>query len=66
MLALRRLVLPRRLGWFGLVATILVLISPIGWAAPLFLLPLWLIVASVLLWRAAPEPPVTAPGVTSP
>ena len=50
-LALRRLVLPRWLGWFGLVVTILLLIPPIGWAALLFLLPLWLIAASVLLWR---------------
>lgn len=50
-LALRRLVLPRWLGWFGLVVTILLLIPPIGWAALLFLLPIWLIVASVVLWR---------------
>jgi hypothetical protein len=50
-LALRRLVLPRWLGWFGLVVTILLLIPPIGWAALLFLLPLWLIAASVVLWR---------------
>lgn len=50
-LALRRLVLPRWLGWFGLVITILLLIPPIGWAALLFLLPLWLIAASVVLWR---------------
>jgi hypothetical protein len=53
-LALRRLVLPRWLGWFGLVITVLLLIPPIGWAALLFLLPLWLIVASVLLWRGEP------------
>lgn len=51
LLALRRLVLPRWLGWFGLVVTVLLLIPPIGWAALLFLLPLWLIAASVLLWR---------------
>jgi hypothetical protein len=50
-LALRRLVLPRWLGWFGLVVTVLLLIPPIGWAALLFLLPLWLIAASVVLWR---------------
>jgi hypothetical protein len=49
--ALRRLVLPRWLGWFGLVITILLLIPPIGWAALLFLLPLWLILAGVALWR---------------
>jgi hypothetical protein len=57
-LALRRVVLPRWLGWFGLVVTILLLIPPIGWAALLFLLPIWLILASVVLWRrpAAPAP----------
>ena len=52
--ALRRLVLPRWLGWFGLVITILLLIPPVGWAALLFLLPIWLIAASVALWRATP------------
>jgi hypothetical protein len=50
-LALRRLVLPRWLGWFGAVVTVLLLIPPIGWAALLFLLPLWLIAASVIVWR---------------
>ena len=53
-LALRRLVLPRWLGWFGLAVTVLLLIPPIGWAALLFLLPLWLIAASVTLWRRSP------------
>jgi hypothetical protein len=50
-LALRRVVLARWLGWFGLVTTVLLLIPPVGWAALLFLLPLWLIAASVFLWR---------------
>ena len=50
-LALRRLALTRWLGWFGLVVTVLLLIPPIGWAALLFLLPLWLIAVSVALWR---------------
>jgi hypothetical protein len=50
-LALRRLVLPRWLGWFGAAITVLLLITPIGWAALLFLFPLWLIAASVILWR---------------
>jgi hypothetical protein len=62
-LALRRLVLPRWLGWFGLAITILLLIPPIGWAALLFLLPLWLIAASVILWRRSAVPleqPITA------
>jgi hypothetical protein len=50
-LALRGVLLPRWLGWFGLVVTILLLIPPVGWLALLFLLPLWLIVASVVLLR---------------
>jgi hypothetical protein len=62
-LALRRLVLPRWLGWFGLVVTVLLLIPPIGWAALLFLLPVWLVAASLILWRrsaAAGELPAAA------
>lgn len=53
-LALRRLALTRWLGWFGLVVTILLLIPPIGWAALLFLLPIWLVAVSVVLWRREP------------
>jgi hypothetical protein len=61
-LALRRLALTRWLGWFGLVVTILLLIPPIGWAALLFLLPIWLVAVSVVLWRGEQEnPEVTAP-----
>ena len=60
-LALRRLVLPRWLGWFGIVLTVLLLIPPIGWAALLLLLPIWLIAASVVLWRRPTvEQPVAA------
>jgi hypothetical protein len=50
-LALRRVVLPQWLGWFGVVVTVLLLIPPIGWAALLFLLPVWLIATSVILRR---------------
>lgn len=50
-LVLRGLLLPRWLGWFGLVLTVVLLIPPIGWIALLFLLPLWLIIASALLLR---------------
>lgn len=53
-LALRRVVLTRWLGWFGLVVTVLLLIPPIGWAALLFLLPIWLVAVSVVLWRREP------------
>jgi hypothetical protein len=59
-LALRGLVLPRWLGWFGLVVTVLLLIPPIGWAALLFLLPLWLIATSVVLWRRSAAAGVAA------
>jgi hypothetical protein len=59
-LALRRLVLTRWLGWFGLAVTILLLIPPIGWAALLFLLPLWLVAVSVVLWRGEPQRPEVA------
>jgi hypothetical protein len=59
-LALRRLVLTRWLGWFGLAVTILLLIPPIGWAALLFLLPIWLVAVSVVLWRGEPQHPEVA------
>lgn len=53
-LALRRLVLSRWIGWSGVVVAVLLLIPPIGWAALLFLFPLWLIAVAVTLWRTAP------------
>jgi hypothetical protein len=56
-LALRRLALTRWVGWFGLVVTVLLLIPPIGWAALLFLLPVWLVAVSVVLWRREPLVP---------
>jgi hypothetical protein len=64
-LALRRLVFPRWLGWFGLVTTIILLVPPIGWAALLLLLPLWLIAASVILWRRADQSNVNTSGTTT-
>jgi hypothetical protein len=54
-LALRGFLLPRWLGWVGLVVTVMLLIPPVGWLALLFLFPLWLIIASVILLRA-PQP----------
>jgi hypothetical protein len=62
-LALRRLALTRWLGWFGLAVTILLLIPPVGWAAVLFLLPLWLVATSVVLWRRGPVREGVAPAV---
>jgi hypothetical protein len=55
-LALRGVGLPRWLGWFGIVITVLLLIPPIGWAALLFLVPVWLVAASVILWRRSTGP----------
>ena len=62
LLALRGSLLPRWLGWFGLAITILLLIPPVGWAALLFLLPIWLIIASIVLWR--PQRTTTATAAT--
>jgi hypothetical protein len=49
--ALRRYALSRWLGWFGIVIAVVLLIPPLGWLALLFLLPLWLILLSLTLWR---------------
>ena len=51
LLALRGVLLPRWLGWTGLVVAVLLLITPIGWLALLALVPLWLAAASVILFR---------------
>jgi hypothetical protein len=56
-LALRGVLLPRWLGWFGIVVTVLLLIPPIGWLALLFLLPIWLVIASVVLLRRGAAAP---------
>jgi hypothetical protein len=60
-LALRGLLLPRWMGWVGIVVTIMLLIPPIGWLALLFLLPLWLLVSSVILLRRGAGSPVVPP-----
>ena len=60
-LALRRLVLSRWIGWSGIVVAALLLIPPIGWAALLFLFPLWLIAVAVTLWRTMPAASPRAP-----
>jgi hypothetical protein len=48
---LRTRVLHRGVAWFSLVVALLLVILPIGWAALLFGVPLWVILVSVLLWR---------------
>jgi hypothetical protein len=46
--------LPRWLGWTGVVIAVLLLVVPVGWVALLFLVPLWLILVSVTLFRREP------------
>jgi hypothetical protein len=54
---------PVWLGWVGMLLTIWLLLSFIGWIALIFVFPVWLIVVSVLLWRSttAPAPAAATP-----
>lgn len=45
--------LPRWLGWVSLALALALIILPIGWAALLFLFPLWVLAVSYLLWSAS-------------
>jgi hypothetical protein len=54
LLALTRVLLPRWLGWFGLVVTAILLVPPVGWIALLLLVPIWVAIASVVLYRRPP------------
>jgi hypothetical protein len=56
--------LPRWVGWVSLALALLLLIAPIGWAALLFGFPLWVLVVSFFLWRAAIG--IVAPERTAP
>lgn len=51
LLALGGLLLPRWLAWFGIATAVLLLVLPIGWAALLLLVPIWLVATSVVLAR---------------
>lgn len=53
-LALRHGALPKWLGWFSLLIGIVLLIGPIGWAAMIFAVPIWVLIVSVLLYTRAP------------
>lgn len=53
LIALERFLLPRWLGWAGLVVALVLLIVPVGWIALLLLVPIWLVVVSVLLFTRA-------------
>jgi hypothetical protein len=47
--------LPRWLAWVSLVVALALIILPIGWAALLFVFPLWVLVVSFLLWSASAD-----------
>jgi hypothetical protein len=51
LLALAGVLFPRWLGWSGLVVSLILLVPPVGWVALLLLVPIWLVIASVLLYR---------------
>ena len=55
-MALRYGALPKWLGWFSVLIGIVLLIGPIGWAALIFATPIWILIVSFLLWRAADRP----------
>ena len=52
LLSLAGVLLPRWLGWAGLVVALLLLIVPVGWIALLLFVPIWLVIVSVLAFRA--------------
>jgi hypothetical protein len=60
--ALRYGALPRWLAWVSLLIALVLLIGPIGWAALIFAVPLWVIVVSFLLYRWWDTAPAAAPG----
>ena len=56
----------RWLAWLSLVVALALIILPIGWAALLFALPLWVLVVSYHLWRASAATTATrAPASTT-
>jgi hypothetical protein len=54
--------LPRWLGWTGLALAVILLITPIGWIALLFLLPPWLVAVSVALFARQQQPSARTSG----
>lgn len=49
-------VLPKWLGWIGVVLGAVALVPPIGWAAIVFGMPLWLLLAGIIMTIRAPMP----------
>ena len=59
-MALRGAVFPRAWAWFSFVVGLILLIGPIGWAALIFGLPLWVLGTTFfLLRRQGAPPPIT-------
>lgn len=58
-LILRGGVLPKWLGWVAILLGVVALVPPIGWAAIIFGLPVWLLVTSVLLLVSGNRAPAT-------
>ena len=55
-------VLPKWLGWIAIVIGVVALVPPIGWAAIIFGLPVWLLVTSVVMLVSRPAPPPAPSG----
>ena len=59
MVALRTALLPTWFAWFSFLLAVLLVIAPIGWAALIFGLPIWVLVTTFFLVRSespAPRP----------
>ena len=63
--ALRTSVLPRWLAWLSLVLAVVLAIIPIGWLGVIVGLPLWTLVASVVLYRLPSTAPSSTPAARS-
>jgi hypothetical protein len=55
-LAFRHGALPKWVGWLSVLIGVVLLIGPIGWAAFIFATPIWVLIVSILVWRAAERP----------
>lgn len=50
----------RWFAWFSLALALILAIVPIGWLGVILGLPLWTLIASVLLWMLQADEPVAA------
>ncbi len=68
LVALQTRVLPKWLAWVSLLIALVLLIGPIGWAALIFAVPLWIIVLSILMWMrpVTTAVPAATPTVATP